>query len=151
MALLSHTSGRATALGLPALLTAGLLGCSFSPADGQFTCPDGECPEGQRCGVDGICRAFDGDAGPRSDAGPRLDAGPRMDGAAADGGPDAGPGVDAGPNDGELCAPDPSGSSRDDDADGIIDEGCPWFLGQPHFLHELHAAPLPHAGLAFDG
>jgi hypothetical protein len=57
------------------------------------------------------------DAGPRRDAGADLDGGPDTDDA---GTPDAGCTVSA-----EVCDGD------DDDCNGIVDDGCPYYFGRP--------------------
>jgi hypothetical protein len=114
--------------------------CGIEPRDGQFLCPDGQCPDGQRCDLDGVCRVVAADV----DGGGTTDGATTTDGAATDG---ATP-TDGGPTD-EVCAPDPTtGAALDEDRDGEVDEGCAWHFGTPHLVPRVHVGPAHHFALA---
>lgn len=121
-----------------------LAACSVQPRDGQFLCPgpDELCPEGQVC-VAGVCRDMAGEVDAGDEDGGDRDAGPPRD--ASD---DAG--IDAGPPPDESCAPSSEGASVDEDADGVIDEGCSWHLGTPHLVAWVHVGRTQHFNLALD-
>ena len=96
---------------------------------------DSECATmvgpGATCSSFGQCLAPP-DAGPLPDAG-EEDAGMSTDAGPRDGGPvDAG--TDAGPPP-EVCTPSTPGAvPTDENGDGVIDEGCPWYFGEPQFV-----------------
>jgi hypothetical protein len=120
-----------------------LAGCGLTPRDAQFTCPDGVCPAGFSC-VAGLCRL--GADAPGLDA-PGLDV-PRLD-VPLDAPPPDVPGLDAPEVDSppidapvvpESCLPDARRRPVDEDADGRVDEDCPYLFATPHAV--LGAMPL---------
>lgn len=115
-----------------------LLACEVDAMDGQFLCPDGECPPGQTCNAAGVCvDNADMDAG--LDA--MMDVGVDATDAAVDSPIDV---FDAGTDTGTLesCDESDNGFGVDEDGDGSIDEGCTFTFGVPHPITSAHVSSI---------
>ena len=137
---------------LVVLLAATTAGTACVVPDDLLTDKPCDCIDGWRC-EDGVCvpgQAQDGGA-QASDLG-EVDASD-PDGGCVDGDGDGvcadrdcddtdrevHPGAD------EVCT-DSLGNAppRDEDCDGSIDDGCPWYVGMPHPITIAHVVPGPH-------